>query len=99
MVIGKIYKVANLSKNKRNNHLTSYIPSSTDPHGWLWTSSYVPYRDHTGFTDGAVFVCIAKVKSGETSYGEIIDWYEVLGPDGKLHKMTTAMRSQYFRSP
>jgi len=99
MVIGRIYKLANLDKNKLNNHLVSYAPSSLDTCGWLWTSSYRPHHNQAGFMDGAAFVCIAKVKQGETSYGEITDWYEVLGPDGKIHKMTPSMRSSYFRNP
>ena len=99
MVIGRIYKVANLGKNKRNNHLMSYSYSSIDSHGWLWTTSTIPNSQHPGFSDGAAFVCIAKVKGGETPYGDITDWYEVLGPGGKIHKITTPMRSSYFRTP
>ena len=39
MVKGKLYKLANLDKNKRNNWLTSYGAGQKDGIGWLWTAN------------------------------------------------------------
>ena len=102
MVKGRIYKLANLHKNKRNNLLVSYSQGIEDGIGWLWTSSYHPNRNSLVFRDGDAFVCLAKKEhddnDGQPYYG-ITTWYEAAGPDGKVHKITPAMRSSYFRSP
>ncbi len=101
MVKGRIYKLANLNKNKRNTLLVSYKPSQTGM-GWLWTSSYHPSRDQSVFREGDAFVCLGKKEhddnDGQAYYG-ITTWYEAAGPDGKIHKITPSMRSSYFRSP
>ena len=101
MVKGRIYKLANLDKNKRNNFLVSYTTGAPSI-GWLWTSSYHPSRDKPIFKDGDAFVCLGKKEhddnDGQPYYG-ITTWYEAAGPDGKIHKITPSMRSTYFRSP
>ena len=102
MVKGRIYKVANLDKNKRNNYLISYNQGQADGGGWLWTSSYLLPTNNAVFADGDAFVCLGKKKhddnEGQAYYG-ITTWYEAVGPDGKIHKITPSMRSTYFRSP
>jgi hypothetical protein len=101
MVKGKIYKVANLHKNKKNHNLVSWQHGVNDGIGWLWTADYIPNRFPT-FKDGDAFVCLGKKevvgKGGDSCYG-IDTWYEAAGPDGKIHKITPSMRSAYFRSP
>ena len=101
MVKGRIYKLANLDKNKRNNYLISY-KAAKDGLGWLWTSNYRHQRAAPVFKDGDAFVCLGKMKhddnNGQPYYG-ITPWYEAVGPDGKVHRITPAMRSSYFRSP
>jgi len=100
MVKGKLYKLANLDKNKKNNWLTSYGHGLEDGIGWLWTSSY-PYNHISTFKDCDVFVCLGKKEyttcEGAVHYG-IKTWYEAVGPDGKIHRITQAMRSSYFRN-
>jgi hypothetical protein len=101
MVKGRIYKIANLHKNKRNSLLVSYTQGIKDGIGWLWTSSYHPGGGKPIFRDGDIFVCLGR-KEAEEDYDAIygIDtWYEALGPDGNIHKFTPGMRSSYFRSP
>ena len=102
MVKGRIYRIANLDKNKRNNYLLSYNQGQKDGIGWLWTSSYLKPGDNGVFADGDVFVCLGKkehdVRDRHGYYG-ITNWYEAVGPDGKVHRITPSMRSTYFRSP
>jgi len=101
MVKGKLYKVANLDKNKKNNWLTSYGHGLEDGIGWLWTSNY-PYNHISTFKDGDAFVCLGKkhIAADEPSGHLGIDtWYEALGPDGQIHRFTPSMRSTYFRNP
>ena len=103
MVKGKLYKLANLDKNKRNNYLTSYNRGRKDGIGWLWTSNWVDSTCVT-FKDGDPFVALGKKEGtiGGSSYENqcgIDTWYEALGPDGKIHRFTPSMRSAYFRSP
>ena len=101
MVKGRIYKLANLDKNKKNKWLTSYGHGIEDGKGWLWTANY-PYNHISTFKDGDAFVCLGKkqIAADEPSGHLGIDtWYEALGPDGKIHRFTRAMRSSYFRSP
>tara|TARA_R110002153_G_scaffold29066_3_gene89543 strand:+ start:32 stop:337 length:306 start_codon:yes stop_codon:yes gene_type:complete len=101
MVKGKLYKLANLHKNKKNHWITSYSAGITDGIGWLWTANY-PYNHISTFKDGDAFVCLGKkqIAADEPSGHLGIDtWYEALGPDGKIHRFTRAMRSSYFRSP
>jgi hypothetical protein len=99
MVKGRIYKIANLDKNKRNNFLISYNRGMADGTGWLWTG------DHrssalSSFADGDAFVCLGKKECAkDQGYYGIISWYEAVGPDGKIHKITPSMRSSYFRRP
>ena len=101
MVKGRIYKIANLDKNKRNNFLISYNRGMADGTGWLWTGDHRPSA-LSSFADGAAFVCLGKKevagKGADSLYG-IDTWYEALGPDGKIHKITPSIRSSYFRSP
>ena len=101
MVKGRIYKIANLHKNKRNHHLVSWNQGVNDGIGWLWTSDYPP-DPLACFQDGDAFVCLGKKEhddnNGQPCYG-ITTWYEAVGPDGKVHKITPAMRSSYFRNP
>ena len=100
MVKGKLYKLANLDKNKKNNWLTSYSTGVKDGIGWLWTANY-PLGHLSTFKDGDAFVCLGKkdrdTTEGAADYG-IKTWYEALGPDGKIHRFTPAMRSSYFRN-
>jgi len=101
MVKGRIYKIANLYKNKKNHRLVSWNHGMKDGVGWLWTSDYQP--DHlTCFQDGDAFVCLGKKEhddnEGQPYYG-ITTWYEAVGSDGKIHKITPSMRSTYFRNP
>ena len=101
MVKGRIYKIANLYKNKKNHRLVSWTQGLKDGIGWLWTSDYQPHR-LTSFRDGDAFVCLGKkeVPDDERNNNSGIDsWYEAVGPDGKVHKITHAMRSTYFRNP
>ena len=102
MVKGRIYKLANLDKNKRNNYLISYNHGQKDGIGWLWTSNHASMRTGGVFADGDAFVCLGKKKhddpEGHGYYG-IATWYEAVGPDGKIHRITPSMRSTYFRSP
>jgi hypothetical protein len=102
MVKGRIYKLANLHKNKINNYLISYNQGQKDGIGWLWTSNHRPHVNSGVFEDGAAFVCLGKKihddPEGHGYYG-ITTWYEAAGPDGKIHRITPAMRSSYFRSP
>jgi len=101
MVKGKLYKLANLDKNKKNNWLTSYGHGLEDGIGWLWTSNY-PYDHISTFKDGDAFVCLGKKQIAADSPGGYLGidtWYEALGPDGNIHRFTLAMRSSYFRSP
>ena len=101
MVKGRIYKIANLYKNKKNHRLVSWTQGLKDGIGWLWTSDYRPDR-LTSFVDGDAFVCLGKKEhddnEGQPYYG-ITTWYEAVGPDGKVHRITPAMRSTYFRTP
>ena len=100
MVKGKIYKLANLHKNKINNFLTSYNQGQKDGVGWLWTSNCPPHHNSGVFRDGDAFVCLGKKENDDDSvYYGITIWYEALGPDGKIHRFTPAMRSTYFRNP
>jgi len=100
MVTGKMYKLANLDKNKKNNWLTSYGHGVKDGIGWLWTSSY-PYNHISTFSDGDVFVCLGKkdrdTEEGAVRYG-VKTWYEAVGPDGKIHRITASTRASYFRN-
>ena len=101
MVKGRIYKLANLDKNKKNNLLVSWNQGINDGIGWLWTSDYKPDR-LASFQDGDAFVCLGKkgIPADEHSNNYGIDtWFEAVGPDGKVHKITPAMRSSYFRNP
>ena len=101
MVKGKIYKLANLHKNKKNHRLVSWNQGINDGIGWLWTSDYRPDQ-LTSFQDGDAFVCLSKKEHDDNeaqNYHGIPTWYEALGPDGKVHRFTPAMRSSYFRSP
>jgi hypothetical protein len=101
MVKGKLYKLANLDKNKKNNFLISYNRGQKDGIGWLWTSDYRPDQ-LTCFQDGDAFVCLGKKSipafDPANNYG-IKTWYEAVGPDGTIHRITPAMRSSYFRNP
>jgi len=102
MVKGRIYKLANLDKNKRNNYLVSYNQGIPDGVGWLWSSNHASMRTNGVFADGDAFVCLGKKEhddNGGQAYYGIHTWYEALGPDGKVHKITPSMRSTYFRSP
>ena len=100
MVTGKLYKLANLDKNKKNKWLTSHEPGLKDGKGWLWTSDY-PYDHISTFNDGDTFVCLGKKEwttcEGAVHYG-IKTWYEAVGPDGKIHKISPSMRTAYFRN-
>ena len=101
MVKGKLYKLANLHKNKKNHWLTSYSSGITDGIGWLWTANY-PYNHISTFKDGDPFVALGKKEAtpeNENAQYGIKTWYEALGPDGKIHRFTPSMRSSYFRSP
>ena len=101
MVKGKLYKLANLDKNKKNHWIMSYNAGDSSGAGWLWTANY-PRGHLSVFRDGAVFVCLGKkqIPADEPGNNYGIDtWYEALGPDGKIHRFTPAMRSSYFRSP
>ena len=101
MVTGKMYKLANLDKNKKNNWITSYNAGTKDGKGWLWTSNY-PYSHISTFKDGDAFVCLGKKETTDKEEGVhygIMTWYEALGPDGKIHRITPALRSSYFRNP
>ena len=101
MVKGRIYKLANLDKNKRNNLLVSYNQGIEDGIGWLWTSNYHQRRDQLVFQDGDAFVCLGKKEHadgvGNCYYG-ITTWYEAVGPDGKIHRITPSTRTSYFRN-
>jgi hypothetical protein len=103
MVKGRIYKLANLHKNKRNHLLVSYSQGLKDGIGWLWTSTNHPRRDELVFQDGDAFVCLGKKEHSDVPrdypYYGITTWYEAVGPDGKIHKITPSMRSSYFRTP
>ena len=100
MVKGKLYKIANLDKNKKNNLLMSYTRGVKDGIGWLWTTEWGTSAC-TVFRDGDAFVCLGKkeVQKGIAEFYGIDTWYEALGPDGKIHRFTPAMRSSYFRNP
>jgi len=100
MVKGKLYKLANLDKNKRNNFLISYARGQKDKVGWLWTGNWAD-PTCTTFKDGAHFVSLGKkqIAADEDSHLGIDTWYEALGPDGNIHRLTPSMRSAYFRSP
>ena len=103
MVKGRIYKLANLDKNKRNNLLVSYNAGQKDGIGWLWTSNWADGASTHIFKNGDAFVCLGKKEAQEDNspnahYG-ITTWYEALGPDGNIHRFTPSMRSAYFRNP
>jgi hypothetical protein len=100
MVKGKLYKLANLDKNKRNHLLVSYAQGIKDGIGWLWTANY-GYAHLSTFQNGDAFVCLGKkeVQTGIAEFYGIPTWYEALGPDGKIHRITPAMRTSYFRNP
>ena len=95
-----MYKIANLDKNKVNHILVSYAQGIKDGVGWLWTANYA-YAHLSTFKDGDAFVCLGKKEyatcEGAVHYG-IDTWYEALGPDGKIHKITPSMRTSYFRN-
>jgi hypothetical protein len=101
MVKGKLYKLANLHKNKKNNLLVSWNQGINDGIGWLWTADYIPDR-LVSFRDGDAFVCLGKKEfpadEAVNNYG-IDTWFEAVGPDGKVHRITPSMRSTYFRNP
>jgi hypothetical protein len=102
MVKGKMYKLANLDKNKRNHLLVSYARGIKDGIGWLWTANYA-YGHLSTFQNGDAFVCLGKKKQIPRSEGTannygIDTWYEALGPDGKIHRITPSMRTSYFRN-
>ena len=100
MVKGRIYKIANLDKNKKNHYLISYNHGTQDGIGWLWTSNHQYPRTTGVFADGDAFVCLGKKECAkDQGYYGIISWYEAVGPDGKIHKITPSMRSSYFRRP
>jgi hypothetical protein len=100
MVKGKMYRLANLDKNKVNHILVSYAQGIKDGIGWLWTANYA-YAHLSTFQDGDAFVCLGKKQITAdvpgNNYG-INTWYEALGPDGKIHKITPSMRASYFRN-
>jgi hypothetical protein len=96
MVKGKMYRLTNLNKNKRNNFLASYNYRQQDNIGWLWSANWAT-SDQITFSDGDVFVCLGKKEAIDTPYG-IDTWYEALGPDGKIHRITPSMRTSYFRN-
>jgi len=102
MVKGRIYKIANLDKNKKNKFLTSYTRGRKDGIGWLWTANWVDSACTT-FKNGDPFVALGKkVGTTEGTYENqcgITTWYEALGPDGNIHRFTPSMRSTYFRNP
>ena len=102
MVKGKLYKIANLDKNKKNNLLMSYARGVKDGIGWLWTTEWGTSAC-TVFRDGDVFVCLGKKEDDINPPGGFFSgiptWYEALGPDGKIHRITPALRSSYFRNP
>jgi len=101
MVKGKLYKLANLDKNKKNKFLVSYAAGQKDKIGWLWTANWADPTCVT-FQNGAAFVCLGKKQIPADSPGGYLGidtWYEALGPDGKIHRFTPSMRSTYFRSP
>jgi hypothetical protein len=101
MVKGKMYKLANLDKNKRNHLLVSYAQGIKDGIGWLWTANY-GYAHLPTFSDGDAFVCLGKKESDINPSGGFFSgidtWYEALGPDGKIHRITPSMRTSYFRN-
>ena len=100
MVKGRIYKLANLDKNKRDKRLVSYNHGMPDGIGWLWTSNpRAGYK--TAFADGDIFVCLGKREheARDNPYYGATRWYETVGPDGNIHRITPAIRSSYFRSP
>lgn len=102
MVTGKLYKLANLHKNKRNNLIISYNSGTYagGAIGWLWTADWE--AGQTTFKDGDIFVCLGKKETTNKEEGVhygIMTWYEALGPDGKIHRLTPGMRSAYFRNP
>jgi hypothetical protein len=101
MVKGKLYKLANLHKNKANNLLVSYNREQADGVGWLWTSNWADAASTHIFKDGDPFVALGKKERGDEGddYYGITTWYEALGPDGNIHRFTPSMRSTYFRSP
>jgi hypothetical protein len=80
--------------------MSCYTRVAKDGIGWLWTTEWGT-STCTTFRDGDAFVCLAKKEhadnDGQPYYG-ITTWYEALGPDGKIHKFTPAMRSSYFRN-
>jgi hypothetical protein len=103
MVKGRIYKLANLDKNKRNTLLISYNRGQKDGVGWLWTANWAGSDATHIFKDGDPFVALGKKEAEEGNspnehYG-VTTWYEALGPDGNIHRFTPSMRSTYFRSP
>ena len=104
MVKGRIYKLANLDRNKRNNLLVSYNAGQKDGIGWLWTSNWADGAATRIFKNGDAFVCLGKKEAADApssanDYYGVTTWYEAVGPDGKIHKITPSMRSSYFRSP
>jgi len=102
MVKGKLYKLANLHKNKVNNLLVSYNRGQKDGVGWLWTSNWADGASTHIFKDGDPFVALGKKEAtpeNESAEYGITTWYEALGPDGNIHRFTPSMRSTYFRNP
>ena len=100
MVKGKLYKVANLHKNKRNHLLVSYGHGAGEGVGWLWTTN-CELGTHT-FKDGDIFVSLGKkvhANCEEATHYGVKTWYEALGPKGKIHRISPATRTSYFRSP
>jgi hypothetical protein len=101
MVKGKMYKIANLDKNKRNHLLASYAQGIKDGIGWLWSANYA-YGHLPTFQNGDAFVCLGKKESDTRPEGGFFSgidtWYEALGPDGKIHRITPSMRTSYFRN-
>ena len=103
MVKGKIYKLANLDKNKRNNLLLSYNAGQKDGIGWLWTANWADSSSKHIFKNGDAFVALGKRDIDEENpspndYYGVTTWYEALGPDGNIHRFTPSMRSTYFRN-
>jgi len=92
MVKGKLYKLANLHKNKRDNILVSFAMHKSTPHLWACDGLGLA-QQRPMFEDGALFVCLG------AEQGRMQLLYKVLDSTGQVHSITKATRSKYFRNP
>ena len=107
MVKGKLYKVANLHKNKWSNYLISGQDFGPGQRGILGPRDQTTAKRASSlgwgcFQDGDVFVCLGTEKIRSATYVDYYGtdfWYNVVDAAGKIHRISPSMRKRYIRNP